>query len=104
MNQLQAAAVRSLVRAGGASSYRTVLRPLPPQMMPRNFSDIVSGKDAAKLTIDGIMADDEDEEEMVEMFIEGPGGVEWGGPTRGGKHPEPTRYGDWEQKGRVSDF
>jgi len=34
-----------------------------------------------------------------------PGGVnpetgEIGGP----KGPEPTRYGDWERKGRVSDF
>ena len=29
---------------------------------------------------------------------------EWGGPTRGGSHPEPTRYGDWEQKGRCYDF
>ncbi len=26
--------------------------------------------------------------------------VEVGGPTG----PEPTRYGDWERKGRVSDF
>jgi hypothetical protein len=26
--------------------------------------------------------------------------VEEGGPTG----PEPTRYGDWERKGRVSDF
>jgi hypothetical protein len=25
---------------------------------------------------------------------------EWGGP----KGPEPTRYGDWERKGIVSDF
>lgn len=25
---------------------------------------------------------------------------EYGGP----KGPEPTRYGDWERKGRVSDF
>ena len=25
---------------------------------------------------------------------------EWNGP----KGPEPTRYGDWEQKGRCSDF
>lgn len=25
---------------------------------------------------------------------------EQGGP----KYPEPTRYGDWERKGRVSDF
>ena len=26
-------------------------------------------------------------------------------PEKGGpKGPEPTRYGDWERKGRVSDF
>lgn len=47
---------------------------------------------------------DEDDDDMVEMFVEGPAGVEWGGPTRGGKYPEPTRFGDWEYKGRVSDF
>jgi hypothetical protein len=38
------------------------------------------------------------------MFIMGPAGMEWGGPTRGGKRPEPTRFGDWERKGRASDF
>ncbi len=47
---------------------------------------------------------EEEEEELEEMFIEGPVGLEWGGPTRGGRRPEPTRYGDWERKGRVSDF
>jgi len=29
-----------------------------------------------------------------------PAGVEHGGPAG----PEPTRYNDWERKGRVSDF
>jgi len=29
---------------------------------------------------------------------------EWGGPTRGGRLLEPTRYGDWERKGRCTDF
>jgi hypothetical protein len=29
-----------------------------------------------------------------------PPGEEVGGP----KGPEPTRFGDWERKGRVSDF
>ena len=52
---------------------------------------------------DPVAADDE-EEEMEEMFVSGPAGVEWGGPTRGGRRPEPTRYGDWERKGRASDF
>jgi hypothetical protein len=45
-----------------------------------------------------------DEEDLEEMFVQGPHGIEWGGPTRGGKRPEPTRYGDWEYKGRVMDF
>eukprot|EP01039_Chlorochromonas_danica_P002255 gene2255-2469_t len=47
---------------------------------------------------------EEEEDEMEEMFILGPAGMEWGGPTRGGRRPEPTRYGDWERQGRVSDF
>lgn len=46
----------------------------------------------------------EEEDEMEEMFVQGPAGMEWGGPTRGGRHKEPTRYGDWERKGRCTDF
>ena len=48
--------------------------------------------------------DDDEDEEMEEMFVQGPAGMEWGGPTRGGQRPEPTRFGDWERKGRASDF
>ena len=49
--------------------------------------------------------DDDDElEELEEMFVQGPAGMEWGGPTRGGARPEPTRFNDWERKGRCSDF
>jgi len=48
--------------------------------------------------------DDDDEDEMEDMFVQGPAGMEWGGPTRGGRRPEPTRFGDWERKGRASDF
>lgn len=47
---------------------------------------------------------DDVEEEMEEMLQEGPVGKEWGGPTRGGVLGEPTRFGDWERKGRCSDF
>lgn len=43
-------------------------------------------------------------EELEEMFIMGPAGIEWNGPTRGGARPEPTRYKDWERKGRCTDF
>ncbi|KAJ1437255.1 hypothetical protein B484DRAFT_445251 [Ochromonadaceae sp. CCMP2298] len=52
-------------------------------------------------------ADPDDPEglnEWEEMFIEGPAGIEWNGPTRGGQRPEPTRFGDWERKGRCTDF
>ncbi len=49
---------------------------------------------------------EDDEEQLEEMFQPGPslGKVEWGGPTRGGSRPEPTRYGDWDRNGRCSDF
>ena len=43
-------------------------------------------------------------DELEDMFVMGPKGIEWNGPTRGGRQPEPTRYGDWERKGRASDF
>lgn len=53
--------------------------------------------------------DDDDEMEQEEMFVEahesfGHGQKEWGGPRRGGRLPEPTRFGDWERKGRCTDF
>jgi hypothetical protein len=54
--------------------------------------------------------DDEFEMEQEEMFVDAYEGFEfntireWGGPRRGGRLPEPTRYGDWERKGRCSDF
>ena len=53
--------------------------------------------------------EDNDEEDMEEMFVEpdaclGTSEIEWGGPRRGGKFAEPTRFGDWERKGRCTDF
>ncbi len=59
-----------------------------------------------------IDSDEEDDEmEQEEMFVDAydspsfdHGRVEWGGPRRGGRLPEPTRFGDWERKGRCSDF
>jgi hypothetical protein len=52
----------------------------------------------------GKPGEEEEEEELEDMWIMGPKGIEWGGPTRGGKHKEPTRFGDWERKGRCTDF
>mmetsp|Transcript_29884 Transcript_29884/g.43964 ORF Transcript_29884/g.43964 Transcript_29884/m.43964 type:complete len:176 (-) Transcript_29884:279-806(-) len=54
--------------------------------------------------------DEEEEEEQEEMFVTadpvlGHGTIkEWGGPRRGGSLAEPTRFGDWERKGRCTDF
>ena len=46
-----------------------------------------------------------EEEDIEQMLVEGPdGSLEHGGPTRGGRYKEPTRFGDWERKGRCSDF
>jgi len=52
---------------------------------------------------------DEDEMEQEEMFVDADVSLghqmpEWGGPRRGGRFPEPTRFGDWERKGRCTDF
>jgi hypothetical protein len=53
--------------------------------------------------------ENDDEMEQEEMFVEAHKSfkhqmIEWGGPRRGGRLPEPTRYGDWERKGRCTDF
>jgi hypothetical protein len=53
---------------------------------------------------------DDEEMEQEEMFVTsdpvlGHGNIqEWGGPRRGGRLAEPTRFGDWERKGRCTDF
>lgn len=48
--------------------------------------------------------EDEDEADMVNTAVPGPSGIEYGGPQRGGLFKEPTRFGDWERKGRCTDF
>jgi len=53
---------------------------------------------------------DDEEEEQEDMFVTsdpilGVGTIlEHGGPRRGGTLKEPTRFGDWERKGRCTDF
>lgn len=48
--------------------------------------------------------DDDEDDDEVDVVDIGPAGVEYGGPQRGGKFKEPTRFGDWERKGRCTDF
>jgi hypothetical protein len=64
---------------------------------------------AATTTTTDAPIDDDDDMEQEEMFVEPHKDfafrtLEWGGPRRGGRLPEPTRYGDWERKGRCTDF
>lgn len=60
--------------------------------------------------LEDVVDQDEDEMEQEDMFVEPHESfefqhvLEWGGPRRGGRLPEPTRYGDWERKGRCTDF
>ena len=79
----------------------------PPNGVKSPLSDVnvTSTKTAKAVSIDacGPLIED-DEDELEDMFIQGPAGMEWNGPTRGGVRPEPTRFGDWEKKGRGSDF
>lgn len=65
------------------------------KMIRFNTTDSCSSPDAPE---------DDEEEDLEDMFVMGPAGMEWGGPTRGGRRPEPTRFGDWERDGRASDF
>ena len=83
----------------GIRSFCKLVQPSPPVKESSNLATATIKKDAC-----GPEIDDDELEELEEMFVQGPAGVEWGGPTRGGQRPEPTRYGDWERKGRASDF
>ena len=51
-----------------------------------------------------IFDDPNDDNYNEDILVVGPAGLERGGPTRNGSRPEPTRYGDWERNGRISDF
>jgi len=78
---------------------RKTMSRIRPQVIGSRTLSNIDVKDEKKTT-DELDEDDD----MEEMFVQGPAGMEWGGPTRGGARPEPTRFGDWERKGRTSDF
>ena len=63
--------------------------------MPK--SPIESTK-AATLDEDEVDEDVDSDDDMVDVVNAETG--EWGGP----RGPEPTRFGDWEVKGRCTDF
>jgi len=68
-----------------------------------NSQNVVDAVNKSSILINEI--DKEDENEYEEMFVKTPfDNIEWGGPLRGGRMPEPTRFGDWERKGRCTDY
>lgn len=61
----------------------------------------ISVSDEPQFDVDELLGDDEEgEEDSVEEIFVNPITGERGGP----RGPEPTRFGDWEKGGRVSDF
>ncbi|KAL7495800.1 hypothetical protein ACHAWT_004171 [Skeletonema menzelii] len=80
---------------------------------PTNHTNDSTTSSSGSSCSQGIPLDTDDydeEEEQEEMFVTadpilGHGTIkEWGGPRRGGSLAEPTRFGDWERKGRCTDF
>ena len=58
----------------------------------------------------GVPPQEFEEDDQEDMFVTADPSLgvgerkEWGGPRRGGRYEEPTRFGDWERKGRCTDF
>ena len=76
---------------------------LPPGAVDvQPLSAVQKPKGALKEECGTLPAVDDDLEDNVQMID--PNTKEWGGPTKGGTMPEPTRYGDWQGKGRCTDF
>lgn len=66
--------------------------------LDKNTGEAVAGREPEPGNED---VDDVEAPELVDMWNnEAPSGPEWNGP----RGYEPTRHGDWSQKGRVSDF
>ena len=90
----------------GRGASLTLSRPVQNLKMSSNAKKVSETvvEAAVQKAACGDLSEEAEEDEMEEMFVQGPAGIEWGGPTRGGNRPEPTRFGDWERKGRCSDF
>jgi hypothetical protein len=97
-----------IVRPGPAATRPAVVRPTALRRPKSSAAAAAPRDDAAppapkpRVAVDAEI--DEDDDDMEDMFVDTSMGKEWGGPTRGGRMPEPTRFGDWERKGRATDF
>ena len=66
----------------------------------QNMPEMVNGKKLTAMQKQALAEAQARREKQRLKPVEGEGEKEINGP----KGPEPTRYGDWERKGRVSDF
>ena len=98
------ASARALVASAGARAFAsTAVGGGAPLADPAAAPDGGVGA-AACDDVDDDGGDGDGDGDMEEMFVDTAMGREWGGPRRGGRMLEPTRFGDWERKGRTSDF
>ena len=79
-----------------------ITKPVTTTINIRLFSE----KDPQKSSDKSTPTLQDDIEEVIDPYLPPwPNGVNPHTGERGGpRGPEPTRYGDWERKGRVSDF
>jgi len=88
--------------AAPASSWASAPVLPPGAVAVQPLSAVPRARDAPKEECGTAPAPGDDLEDSVPMVD--PRTKEWGGPTKGGAAPEPTRFGDWERKGRCTDF
>lgn len=76
--------------------------PLPQPLKDEDITHNAAGTSTQEAEHSSLFPPEiEAQREWVDMWNKkGPAGPEWGGP----REYEPTRYGDWARKGRVSDF
>lgn len=92
---------RGFISSGALARHGTHDNESHDQEQPTNARSSPPSNSQKGSSKSGINDNNEEEEpEMVELWQEGPSGPEWSGP----RGYEPTRYGDWSQNGRVSDF
>lgn len=93
-------------RSFGVRSVLTLqsARSIPQLALYRRFSDKVE-KPESKQTKTEENSEISEEEKEADPFAPYPNDINPATKERGGpKGPEPTRYGDWERKGRCIDF
>jgi len=95
--------LRQSLRVLRTAAVRAAVKPRPP-CRPKSTAALAAPSTQFPQHRAPDVDPEEDDDDMEDMFVDTSMGKEWGGPTRGGRMPEPTRFGDWERKGRATDF